>query len=223
MTQDKNNDFELEKETYYFSHDFNARAELQEVLMVLGHEGKSVFWDLIEQLHEQKGYLYLNKIETLAFSSRTTPDLIKTLISQRFGLFMQDKEKFWSTSVLRRIRKREALKIVRSQCGLKGAEARWNQKNKNTPPVKYMKIPDVSLVNLKEKDYRTLLEKYGETKLKMAIEVLDGWLAKGTKVAKQYVGKPHNAHFRKDSWIWERVKELMKQTGTDKPRLDYVN
>lgn len=214
-----------DKETYYFTHDFGARHELQEVLMKLGHEGKSVFWDLVEQLHEQGGYLPLNKIEALAFSSRTTPDLIKRLISKEFGLFKHDNDKFWSESALRRIQIRLEKRQIYSLNGLKGAESRWkNQRDK--PPLKksdFITLNDIEYVNLTKNEHVKLQQKFGEQRLQKAVELLDSWLAKGGKTAKQYIGKPHYAHFRKDSWLWERVDESLTKEQKITTHCEYVN
>jgi len=92
---------------HYFSHDEGARNDpkLIKVLMKLGQEGKGVFWDLIEMLYEQNGYLLLSEIESYAFCLRTDINVIEKLIHD-FGLFESDKDRFWSASVITRIGKR---------------------------------------------------------------------------------------------------------------------
>ncbi|OGI30668.1 MAG: hypothetical protein A2287_04725 [Candidatus Melainabacteria bacterium RIFOXYA12_FULL_32_12] len=109
------------KDTFYFSHDHGARNDpkLQKVLMKLGQEGKGVYWDLIEMLYEQDGYLSLLDLELLAFTLRTTPDKIESLIND-FDLFLKDDEKFWSKSVLIRLKLREEKRQVKITNGKKG-------------------------------------------------------------------------------------------------------
>ncbi len=113
------------KETFYFSHDYNARNDpkLQHVLMVLGHEGKSIYWDLIEMLYESGGKLEINKIQLYAFTLRTTPELIEKLI-HNFDLFSSDENDFWSDSCVRRIQIRNDKKAYFSECGKRGAKTK---------------------------------------------------------------------------------------------------
>jgi hypothetical protein len=111
----------------YFSHDYNSRNDPKMValFMKMGHEGRGIFWDLIEYLYEQGGYLMLSQCECIAYELRTHPDKLRTLISD-FGFFKDDGQKFWSESVLKRIEMRNQ----RSDTARKNAQIRWNsQKN----------------------------------------------------------------------------------------------
>lgn len=112
----------------YFSHDVNARndAKLIKVLMRLGQAGKGVYWDLVEMLHEQDGYLMHSDCESYAFALRTDCDLINSLISD-FGLFESDGERFWSESALRRIEHRNGKSIKAKE----SAEKRWHTSERN--------------------------------------------------------------------------------------------
>lgn len=128
----------MAKETFYFSHDYSARNDpkLVKVLMRLGQSGKGVYWDLIEMLYEQEGYLLINEIEAYAFSIRVDQDIILKLISD-FDLFEQDKDYFWSPSVLRRLEERAA----KSKTAKDNAEKRWGKpapKNNGTDHIFYV-------------------------------------------------------------------------------------
>lgn len=116
----------MAKESFYFSHDYGARNDpkLQKVIMTLNHEGKSVYWDIIEMLYEESGYLLLAEIDSYAFALRTTSEVIKTLIND-FGLFQKNELKFWSESVLKRMDKREEIKEKRRL----SAQKRWGNAN----------------------------------------------------------------------------------------------
>ncbi|MGI4864172.1 MAG: DUF4373 domain-containing protein [Janthinobacterium lividum] len=109
----------------YFSHDEGARNDpkLVKVLMRLGQAGKGVYWDLVEMLYEQGGYLPLAEVESYAFALRTDPELVTKLIND-FGLFSQDAERFWSESVLDRMHLRTAKSERRAAAGAKGGKAR---------------------------------------------------------------------------------------------------
>lgn len=110
----------MPKDVFYFSHDYSARNDpkLQRVLMKMGHEGKGLYWDIIEMLYEQDGRLSLSEIDSYAFSLRCNPDLISRLTSD-FDLFESDNEFFWSNSVLLRLEKRNSKTSSARQSALK--------------------------------------------------------------------------------------------------------
>ena len=118
----------MSKESYYFSHDYGSRNDpkLVKVLMKLGQGGKGVYWDLIEMLYEQGGYLMLSDCDSYAFALRTDEDCINKLINE-FGLFENDGEKFWSNSVLSRLDRRDS----KSQKAKESALKRWNKADSN--------------------------------------------------------------------------------------------
>jgi len=122
----------MSKESYYFSHDYGSRNDpkLVKVLMKLGQEGKGVYWDLIEMLYEQSGYLMLSDCDSYAFALRTDEACITRLV-QEFGLFENDGERFWSKSVLSRMDKRD----VKSQKAKQNALKRWNKTDSNANAV----------------------------------------------------------------------------------------
>lgn len=117
----------MAKEAYYFSHDLGARNDpkLQKVLQKHGQEGKGVYWDLIEIIHEEGGYLLLSDIENYAYSLRTTEDLIKSLIHD-FGLFQFNDQKFWSISALIRIEDKQDKSLKAKDAAAKSWESRRN-------------------------------------------------------------------------------------------------
>lgn len=116
----------MAKDTFYFSHDYSGRNDpkLQKVLMKLGQAGKGVFWDLIEMLYEQDGYLLLSECESYAFALRTDCETINRLIND-FDLFKKTSENFWSESVLRRLDQRDE----KSKKASKSAKTRWDKAN----------------------------------------------------------------------------------------------
>ena len=117
----------------YFSHDMNARndAKLIKVLMRLGQAGKGVYWDLVEMLHEENGYLMLSDCESYAFALRTDCAVINSLITD-FGLFENDGAKFWSNSALQRIGQREAKSVKAKE----SADKRWGNSERNADAMR---------------------------------------------------------------------------------------
>jgi len=106
----------------FFSHDEGARNDpkLIKVLMRLGQAGKGVYWDIIEMLYEQDGYLMLSECDSYAFALRTESNLLQSLIHD-FGLFENDGEKFWSNSALIRLERRKGKSLKAAESAAK----RW--------------------------------------------------------------------------------------------------
>lgn len=220
--------------TNYFPHDYNARNDrkLRRLFAKLGAKGIGLYWNVIEMLYEEDGFLPLDEIETIACDNNVSVSEVETLLNID-GLFHQDDEKFWSDSVLSRL----AFIKEKSEKARRNAQARWDAeaeqkqdegkptgkpgKKPSKPPKEtknqYMTIPNVEYVNLTEDEYKGLVEKYGEKKILKAIENLDTWLAKGTKKAIEVRNKGHKAHFRVDSWVWEGVDEAIKRDKAKEP------
>lgn len=107
----------------YFSHDYGARNDikLKKLFIKHGHEGKGIYWDLIEMLYENSGYISQSDIPALAYDLRTTEDKINSLIDD-FDLFERTSDgKFYSGGVLKRLELRETISNERS----KAAKKRW--------------------------------------------------------------------------------------------------
>lgn len=114
----------MAKDTFYFSHDYTSRNDpkLVKVLMKMGHEGKGIFWDLIEMLYEQNGVLKVDEIDLYAFAIKADPEKIRQLIND-FDLFKTDGVEFWSDSVIRRLEERDS----RSKKYKDNAAKRWDK------------------------------------------------------------------------------------------------
>lgn len=62
-------------------------------------------------------------------------------------------------------------------------------------------IPDIDFVNITELQYSKLCDKYGKDIIDKGITILDTWLGKRGKTAKECIGKNHYYFFRSDSWV----------------------
>ena len=107
----------------YFAHDGNARnsEKLLKVRFKLGVEGYGIYFMLLEKLFEENGYLEKN-YEGIAFDLRTECERIRSVVED-FGLFGFKEEKFYSHSLLQRIKKINS----KSDKAKKSAKARWNK------------------------------------------------------------------------------------------------
>jgi hypothetical protein len=116
----------MAKETFYFSHDYNARSdkEMIKVRMKMGMAGIGLYWCIVEMLYEEGGYLKRSEYERITYELQSTYDNITMLIEQ-FDLFKFDDDKFWSNSVLDRLKKRKD----KSDKARESISYRWNDTN----------------------------------------------------------------------------------------------
>lgn len=192
----------------YFSHDFDTKHDIKIAKMMLdyGYKGLGYFWTIVEQIYKCNGEYAVDDIPLLA-SYMNVPfnqlnDFIDKCVNKytekNTGLFVIENGFLTSNSIKKRIAMRNRKATVSST---------------NNAPRKI--IEGVSFVNLTEEQYDKLIDKYGEIFAKKAINVLDGWLSKGSKTAKQYIGKNHYAHFRSDSWVIQKTREEQNNNGTN--------
>lgn len=120
----------MAKETYYFSHDANARND-EKILMLRSEHGMlgyGVYWALIESMFETEDTkLRHDKIRGLALGLgvdiTALQHIINTCITEK--LFVSDGEYFWSESLMKRKNKYHAIKQAKSEAGKKGMARRW--------------------------------------------------------------------------------------------------
>lgn len=112
------------KETFYFSHDYNTRADIKIKRLMSRHgmAGYGIFWAIIEDLYNNANALRLD-YDCIAYDLRTDSDTIKSIIND-FELFEFDGEYFGSISVERRLTQR----AERSEKARGSALERWSKK-----------------------------------------------------------------------------------------------
>lgn len=114
----------MKKDTFYFSHDYNARNDpkLVNLIMKAGLDSLGIYWCIIEMLYEQNGYISLSNIECIAYELHTDCERIKNVL-QNYGLFRFKDDKCFSESVLRRLKVRK----IKSDKARQSAASRWNK------------------------------------------------------------------------------------------------
>lgn len=112
----------------YFSHDYSARDDEKIRNLIFKHSwnGYGLLWAIIESLYQNDGYMQL-EYERIAFDLRTDKNIIESIIND-FDLFKIKGEKFYSESVLKRLKKRKE----KSEKAKKSALSRWNTISKET-------------------------------------------------------------------------------------------
>lgn len=113
----------MAKETYYFSHDYNARFDEKIKLLIRKHGmlGYGCYWAIVEDLYNNANALRLD-YDGIAFDLRITAEQAKSLIND-FDLFIIDGETFGSYSIERRLNVREE----KSKNAKLSANLRWEK------------------------------------------------------------------------------------------------
>lgn len=113
----------MAKDTFYFSHDYNARndSKIKKLLSKHSYEGYGIYWAIIEDLYNNANALP-SDYETIAYDLRTNEELIRSIIED-FDLFVIDGDEFGSLSVQTRLNDRDA----KSEKARESARKRWDK------------------------------------------------------------------------------------------------
>ncbi len=121
----------MAKETFYFSHDYNARNDRKIAALVKKHKscGYGIFWATCEMLHEEDGVLDLDLITFGAIAQDLNEDveIVEKIINDCisvFKLFSLSDEQIGSNRVKRNLDKRQEISKSRSKAGKSGANAK---------------------------------------------------------------------------------------------------
>jgi len=115
----------MKKDSYYFSHDYNARNDFKCLFLrqQLGMEGYGIYWFLIESLAESGGILPLKIIPVLAMQMQVTETKVSGVINS-FELFEVTDNEFFSMRLNQHLEKRNSISSINSEKGKKSAETR---------------------------------------------------------------------------------------------------
>ena len=139
----------MSKETFYFSHDYNARNDMKikKLIIMHGYEGYGLFWALIEDLYQNDNAMLLD-YECIAYDLRTSSDIIESIVND-FDLFEVEEDTFDSLSVQRRLLKRIEISEKRANAGRisakkrkKAASAQQNSTSVQQIPTKESKVKE---------------------------------------------------------------------------------
>lgn len=116
----------MKKDTYYFSHDYNARNDrkMVKLRLKLKMEGLGIYWALVEMMYEEGGQISFEEIPVIETELRIKKGLINQVISD-YELFENDGKIFWSNSVKRRLDKR----LEKTEKAKASASHRWQNAN----------------------------------------------------------------------------------------------
>lgn len=121
------------KDTFYFSHDYNARNDLKIQALISDHgpAGYGIFWAISEVLHEEEGHLiHIDNvtIKALAKQMSTSVEQINLVLKScvEIGLFHENSDGIFSKRVNENIKQREEISKKRSKAGRISAKSRHN-------------------------------------------------------------------------------------------------
>ena len=114
----------MSRESFYFSHDYNARHDPKIKKLILKHTmtGYGIFWAIVEDLYNNANALPLD-YDCIAFDLHTECEVVKSIIND-FDLFVIKDGFFGSSSVERRLDERNN----KSESARQSAFCRWGKK-----------------------------------------------------------------------------------------------
>jgi|WetSurMetagenome_2_1015567.scaffolds.fasta_scaffold00004_25 hypothetical protein len=113
----------MSKETFYFSHDYNARTDVKIKGLIRKHgmTGYGIFWAIVEDLYNNANALQVD-YDGIAYDLRTNSKIIESILND-FDLFSTENGCFGSKSVERRLDKRNE----KSTKARESAFKRWSK------------------------------------------------------------------------------------------------
>ena len=119
----------MAKQTYYFSHDYNARNDEKIKILIRKHGmiGYGIYWAIVEDLYNNANALRTD-YDGIAFDLRVQSDIVASVV-QDFNLFEISDNFFGSKSVKRRLDERNS-KSVKAR---ESASYRWSNANALRP------------------------------------------------------------------------------------------
>ena len=113
----------MSKDTFYFSHDYNARNDqkVKKLMSKHGYLGYGIFWAIVEDLYNNANSLHLD-YDSIAFDLRTTTELVESIIND-FELFVINGDTFGSLSIQKRLDERD----LKSKKARESARYRWDK------------------------------------------------------------------------------------------------
>lgn len=111
----------MNTETFYFSHDYNARNDdkIKQLIRKHGMVGYGVYWAIVEDLYQNANAMRCD-CDGIAFDLRVQSDIVHSVLHD-YNLFIHDGGMFGSASVQRRLDVRND----RSQKARESARKRW--------------------------------------------------------------------------------------------------
>jgi hypothetical protein len=207
----------MPKDTFYFSHDYNARNDekIKRLIRKHGMQGYGVFWSIVEDLYNNANALRLD-YDGIAYDLRSDSDTVFSVIND-FDLFVFDVNTFGSLSVQKRLDERNDKSIKARE----SANKRWNNANalqsqSDSNAIKERKGKEIKEIKeIKYRDNISLLEKekikldleFGEDIVQKCFDFLSSY-----KVEKSYKTKSDYLTIKR--WVVDAVKKPIQPSSS---------
>jgi hypothetical protein len=204
----------MPKDTFYFSHDYNARNDekIKRLIRKHGMIGYGIFWSIVEDLYNNANALRTD-YEGIAYDLRSDSEVVASVVND-FDLFIFDGDFFGSNSVQERLDQRNN----KSESARKSASYRWENANalqtqsegnaKKERKGKEIKGKEKKIkykdnVLLTENENQKLVFEHGKEIVEKAYEFLSSY-----KIEKSYSTKSDYLTIRR--WVLDAVKKPNK-------------
>ena len=209
----------MPKDTFYFSHDYNARNDekIKRLIRKHGMQGYGVFWSIVEDLYNNANALRLD-YEGIAYDLRSDSEIVASVIND-FDLFVLNRDFFGSNSVQQRLDQRN----MKSESARKSASYRWDNANamqtqsdsnaKKERKGKEIKGKESKIkykhnVLLSEIENEKLIKEYGNDFTEKCYNFLSSY-----KIEKNYKTKSDYLTIKR--WVTDAVNKLPKQNNVN--------
>jgi hypothetical protein len=208
----------MPKDTFYFSHDYNARNDekIKRLIRKHGMQGYGVFWSIVEDLYNNANALRLD-YDGIAYDLRSNSEIVASVIND-FDLFIFDDNFFSSNSVQERLDQRN----TKSESARKSASYRWGnanakqtlsegnaKKERKGKEIKGKEIKDIKYrdnIYLLEKEKIKLDLEFGEDTVQKCFDFLSSY-----KVEKSYKTKSDYLTIKR--WVVDAVKKQIQPSS----------
>ena len=204
----------MPKDTFYFSHDYNARNDekIKRLIRKHGMIGYGIFWSIVEDLYNNANALRTD-YEGIAYDLRSDSEVVASVVND-FDLFIFDGDFFGSNSVQERLDQRNN----KSESARKSASYRWENANalqtqsegnaKKERKGKEIKGKEKKIkykdnVLLTENENQKLVSEHGKEIVEKSYEFLSSY-----KIEKSYSTKSDYLTIRR--WVLDAVKKPNK-------------
>jgi len=204
----------MPKDTFYFSHDYNARNDekIKRLIRKHGMIGYGIFWSIVEDLYNNANALRTD-YEGIAYDLRSDCDIVASVVND-FDLFIFNGDFFGSNSVQERLDQRNN----KSESARKSASYRWENANalqtqsegnaKKERKGKEIKGKEIKIkykdnIHLTEKENEKLISEYGNDVVKKCYDFLSSY-----KIEKSYSTKSDYLTIRR--WVLDAVNKPNK-------------
>ena len=204
----------MPKDTFYFSHDYNARNDekIKRLIRKHGMVGYGIFWSIVEDLYNNANALRTD-YDGIAYDLRSDSDIVASVVND-FDLFIFNGDFFGSNSVQERLDQRNS----KSESARKSASYRWENANamqtqsegnaKKERKGKEIKGKEIKIkyrdnISLTEKDNEKLISEFGKDIVDKSYDFLSSY-----KVEKSYSTKSDYLTIRR--WVLDAVNKTNK-------------